>query len=64
MKQYFSVITQDVDRLTCLVSNILDFSKIEEGKKEYEFVETDMAQLVTQQIEFFKRRIGKKSNSS
>jgi len=55
MKQYFSVITQDVDRLTCLVRNILDFSKIEEGKKEYEFVETDMAQLVTQQIEFFKR---------
>jgi len=55
MKQYFSVITQDVDRLTSLVRNILDFSKIEEGKKEYEFVETDMAQLVTQQIESFKR---------
>ena len=55
MKQYFSVITQDVDRLTQLVRNILDFSKIEEGKKEYEFVETDMAQLVTQQIESFKR---------
>jgi len=55
MKQYFSVITQDVDRLTQLVRNILDFSKIEEGKKEYEFLETDMTQLVTQQIEFFKR---------
>jgi signal transduction histidine kinase len=55
MNQYFSVITQDVDRLTCLVRNILDFSKIEEGKKEYEFVETDVVQLVTQQVEFFKR---------
>jgi signal transduction histidine kinase/tetratricopeptide (TPR) repeat protein len=55
MKQYFSVITQDVDRLTQLVRNILDFSKIEEGKKEYEFMETDMAQLVTQQIESLKR---------
>ena len=55
MKQYFSVITQDVDRLTQLVRNILDFSKIEEGKKEYEFVETDVVQLVTQQIESFKR---------
>jgi len=55
MNQYFSVITQDVDRLTRLVRNILDFSKIEEGKKEYEFVETDVVQLVTQQIEFFKR---------
>ncbi|MFW6139784.1 MAG: ATP-binding protein [Acidobacteriota bacterium] len=55
MKSYFSVITQDVDRLTRLVRNILDFSKIEEGKKEYEFVETDVAQLVTQNIENFKR---------
>ncbi len=55
MKQYFSVICQDTDRLTQLVRNILDFSKIEEGKKEYEFAATDLARLVTQQIEFFKR---------
>jgi signal transduction histidine kinase/tetratricopeptide (TPR) repeat protein len=55
MKQYFSVITQDADRLTHLVRNILDFSKIEEGKKEYEFEETDIARLVTQKIEDFRR---------
>lgn len=55
MKQYSSVITQDVDRLIHLVRNILDFSRIEEGKKEYEFVESNIAQLVTQQIESFKR---------
>ena len=55
MKQYFSVITQDADRLTCLVKNILDFSKIEEGKREYEFVDTDLGQLVTQKIDNFQR---------
>jgi signal transduction histidine kinase/tetratricopeptide (TPR) repeat protein len=55
MKEYFSVITQDAVRLMQLVSNILDFSKIEEGKKEYEFEETDVAHLVKQQIEFFSR---------
>jgi signal transduction histidine kinase len=55
MKEYFSVITQDADRLTQLVGNILDFSKIEEGKKKYEFVETDVAHLVTQQIVSFKK---------
>jgi signal transduction histidine kinase len=55
MKQYFSVITQDADRLMQLVRNILDFSKIEEGKKAYEFVGTDVAQLVLQQIELFRR---------
>lgn len=53
MKQYFSVITQDVDRLTHLVKNILDFSKIEEGKREFEFVESDIGKLVTQTIEEF-----------
>jgi len=55
MKQYFSVISQDTDKLTRLVRNILDFSKIEEGKKEYEFVETDVAQLMIQQIESFRK---------
>jgi signal transduction histidine kinase len=59
MDQYFSVISQDAEKLTRLVNNILDFSKIEEGKKEYDFVETDCAQLVTQQIETFKRDITK-----
>jgi len=55
MEQYFSLISQDADRLTRLVKNILDFSKIEEGRKEYEFVETDVAQLVLQQIENFRK---------
>ena len=55
MKQYFSVITQDADRLARLVTNILDFSKIEEGKREYEFEETDLGKLVTQRVEDFRR---------
>jgi signal transduction histidine kinase len=54
MKQYFSVITQDADRLARLVTNILDFSKIEEGKREFEFVETDLGKLVAQKIEEFR----------
>ena len=53
--QYFSVIAQDTEKLTRLVKNILDFSRIEEGKKEYEFTETDVAQLVAQQIENFRK---------
>jgi signal transduction histidine kinase len=55
MEQYFSLISQDADRLTRLVKNILDFSKIEEGRKEYEFSETDVAELVLQQIENFRK---------
>ncbi|MFQ6108995.1 MAG: ATP-binding protein [Candidatus Aminicenantales bacterium] len=55
MDEYFSVISQDADKLTRLVKNILDFSKIEEGKKEYEFVETDVAHLVFQQVKAFQK---------
>ena len=55
MKQYFSIISQDADKLTRLVKNLLDFSKIEEGKKEYDFKETDIAQWMIQQIENFKK---------
>jgi len=55
VEQYFSVISQDTEKLTRLVKNILDFSKIEEGKKEYEFAETDIAQFVVQQIENFRK---------
>jgi signal transduction histidine kinase/tetratricopeptide (TPR) repeat protein len=55
MEQYFSLISQDADKLTRLVKNILDFSKIEEGKKEYEFAETDVTQLLRLQVETFRK---------
>jgi len=55
MKQYFSVISQDTNKLTHLVGNILDFAKIEEGKKEYCFEETDMLEWLDQTVENFKK---------
>ena len=55
MKQYFSVISQDTDKLTRLVKNVLDFSKIEEGQKEYDLQETDVAHWLVQTIEDFRK---------
>lgn len=55
MDQYISVIAQDTDKLTRLVGNILDFSKMEEGKREYDFAETDVAQLVSRLIQEFQK---------
>lgn len=55
MDHYFSVISHNADKLTKLVKNILDFSKIEEGKREYEFVETNVAQLAIQQVKAFQK---------
>ncbi len=53
MKQYFSVISQDADKLTRLVENVLDFSKIEEGKKKYDLSKTNVAEWLDQTINNF-----------
>ena len=53
MKQYFSIISQDTDRLTRLVGNVLSFSRIEEGKREYYFEETNTTQWLHQTIEVY-----------
>jgi signal transduction histidine kinase/tetratricopeptide (TPR) repeat protein len=56
-KEYYSVISQDADKLSSLVRNILDFSKVEEGQKEYVFQETDVTHLIKDEIENFRRDI-------
>jgi len=55
MKEYFSIIAEDTERLTHLVGNLLDFSKIEEGRKEYELVETDAAEWLRETIESYRK---------
>jgi signal transduction histidine kinase/tetratricopeptide (TPR) repeat protein len=54
-KEYYSIISEDADKLGSMVRNILDFSKVEEGRKEYVFQESDVAQLVKDEIENFKK---------
>ena len=55
IKQYYSVITQDTDKLSRLVGNILDFAKIEEGKMKYVFEETDMEEWLDHTIDNFRK---------
>ena len=45
--EYFGFIEQESRRLATLVENVLDFSRIEDGRKTYNFQETDIAQLAT-----------------
>jgi two-component sensor histidine kinase len=53
--EYYSIISQDTDKLNRMVRNILDFSKIEDGRREYEFRETDVIQVIKNEIEDFKK---------
>jgi len=45
-RSIFRIIREESERLTALINNILDFSRIEAGRKEYEFQETDLGELV------------------
>jgi signal transduction histidine kinase len=51
--QYYRIIRKESERLTALINNILDFSRIEAGRKEYEFRETDIADLVRNTLDSY-----------
>jgi signal transduction histidine kinase len=56
-QQYYESITHESERLSRLIENILDFSKIEAGMKEYEFEETDVAEMCRDVISRFQEQI-------
>lgn len=56
-QEYFRIIREESERLTALINNILDFSRIEAGRKEYEFKETDLPQLVRSTLDSYRFQI-------
>jgi two-component sensor histidine kinase len=56
-QEYYRIIRKESERLSTLINNILDFSKIEAGKKEYEFRETDVAELVRTTLDSYRYQI-------
>ena len=55
LKQYISIISNDIDRLIRLVGNILNFSNIEEGKKVYKKEETNIIIWLKETINNYKQ---------
>jgi signal transduction histidine kinase len=56
-EHYYCIIRKESERLTALINNILDFSRIEAGRKEYEFRNTDIAELVRNTLESYRYQI-------
>jgi len=56
-QEYYGIIRKESERLTSLINNILDFSRIEAGRKEYEFRETDMRELVHNTLDSYRYQI-------
>lgn len=53
IKEYYTRIAQDAGNLGHLVGNILDFSKMEEGRKVYNFEETDLEEWLKKTVADF-----------
>ncbi len=56
-QEYYRIIRKESERLTALINNILDFSRIEAGRKEYEFRQTDIADLVRNTLDSYRYQI-------
>jgi len=55
--EYYQIIRKESERLTSLINNILDFSRIEAGRKEYDFRDTDLAELVRATLDSYRYQI-------
>jgi signal transduction histidine kinase len=56
-QEYYRIINNESRRLTQLINNILDFSKIEAGRREYQFIQTNLAEVIEEVIKSYEYQI-------
>ena len=55
--EYYRIIREESRRLNKMIDNILDFSKIEAGRKTYDFVHSDMAEVIENVLSSYRYQI-------
>jgi len=56
-QEYYRIINQESRRLTRLINNILDFARIEEGRREYRFAATNVAEVIDEVLRSYEYQI-------
>ena len=56
-QEYYRIINRESQRLTHLINNILDFARIEAGRKEYQFEQADIGQVVEEVVTSYKHQL-------
>ena len=51
LPHYYRALRRESHRLHAMVENLLDFGRIDAGQRAYQFVDTDLAELVTQVVQ-------------
>jgi len=60
-QEYYSIISQEANRLGRIVNTILNFSKMEAGKRKYQFEEKDLNEIVEQMFSNYKFHLKNKN---
>lgn len=60
VREYYSIIMRESERLGLLVSNVLDFSRIEAGRKTYEYTPEDVAGVVEETVQHYRPQLESK----
>ncbi|MHB1686100.1 MAG: ATP-binding protein [Ignavibacteriaceae bacterium] len=56
-QEFYGIMKRESEQLTNLINNVLDFSRIESRKKEFNYEETDLVEVVRNVIETYKPQI-------
>ncbi len=60
--EYLDILQEETERLTRLVNSVLDFSRMERGRKRFQFEEENLALIVSETVEAFKRQLPEYEN--
>lgn len=57
MRDFGRIINRESNRLTQIINNVLDFSRIEAGRRKYQLVETNIAEVIEEALQSYEYQL-------